>query len=117
MTSEPGPSRPADTARRAGLEAAVHGFESAWQRGERPDINAALAGLTGEDRAAALVELNCPLEISGIRGHLHFLAMSRLTLSSRSRALEFPGCWSRTERSSLLASCNRPCSCRTTAYS
>jgi hypothetical protein len=57
MTSEPGPSRPADTARRAGLEAAVHGFESAWQRGERPDINAALAGLTGEDRAAALVEL------------------------------------------------------------
>jgi hypothetical protein len=50
-SEEAAPRRP------AGLETVVRRFEGAWQRGERPDIEAALAGLAGADRAAALVEL------------------------------------------------------------
>jgi hypothetical protein len=41
----------------AGLETLVRRFEAAWQRGERPDIDAALAGHTGGQRTAILVEL------------------------------------------------------------
>jgi formylglycine-generating enzyme required for sulfatase activity/serine/threonine protein kinase len=41
----------------AGLETVVRGYEAAWLRGERPDIDSALAGLAGAARAAALVEL------------------------------------------------------------
>jgi serine/threonine-protein kinase len=40
-----------------GLETVVRGFEAAWRRGEQPDIDAALAGLAGSERGAALVEL------------------------------------------------------------
>jgi serine/threonine protein kinase/Leucine-rich repeat (LRR) protein len=41
----------------ASLETVVRGFELAWLRRERPDIDAALAALTSADRATALVEL------------------------------------------------------------
>jgi tetratricopeptide (TPR) repeat protein len=41
----------------SGLETIVRGFEAAWLRGQRPDLDAALAGLTGAERSAALVEL------------------------------------------------------------
>jgi serine/threonine-protein kinase len=57
MSSASTPSNRADTPRPAGLETVVREFEAACLRGEHPDIDAALAPLTGEERAAALVEL------------------------------------------------------------
>jgi tetratricopeptide (TPR) repeat protein/tRNA A-37 threonylcarbamoyl transferase component Bud32 len=41
----------------SGLETIVRRFEAAWLRGQRPDLDAVLSGLTGTDRTAALVEL------------------------------------------------------------
>jgi WD40 repeat protein/tRNA A-37 threonylcarbamoyl transferase component Bud32 len=47
-----------------GLETIVDRFESAWQRGERPDIDDALAGLAATERLAVLLELvHADLEI------------------------------------------------------
>jgi tetratricopeptide (TPR) repeat protein len=57
MTPESTSSQLATPRRLPGLETVVCGFEMAWRRGECPDLDAALAGLSGAERAEALVEL------------------------------------------------------------
>jgi hypothetical protein len=92
MTNEPGPSEITGTPRPDGLETIVRGFEAAWRRGQQPNLDAALAGLTGADRTAALVELaHAELELrlkAGEPARVEDYLRRYLELSSQPSVLE-----------------------------